>query len=123
MKARTFKRKKDADNWAMRKRYLGYDASVELHHTPGAWHGGSKTSGSLGYTVTWEKKSNPGGRKLTKAQKRVNASKRSTKRRVAKALQKFLKAQNPAAKFAGAKIRRNKGSITIIPIKLRRASR
>jgi len=59
----------------------------------------------------------------TKAQRRANASKRSIKRRVAKALQKFLKAQNPAAKFAGAKIRRNKGSITIIPIKLRRASR
>jgi hypothetical protein len=62
-------------------------------------------------------------RRLTKAQRRVNASKRSAKRRIAKALQKFLKSQNPAANYAGARIRRNKGSITIIPIKLRRASR
>jgi hypothetical protein len=69
------------------------------------------------------KRGNPRGRKMTKAQKRANASKGSKRRRVAAALKKFLKAQNPAAKFAGAKIRRNKGSITIIPIKLRRASR
>ena len=67
------------------------------------------------------KKSNP---RLTKAQKRANASKKSKQRRIAKALKTFLKAQNPAAKYAGAKIQRNKGSITIIPVKLpRRASR
>jgi hypothetical protein len=76
------------------------------------------------YRLLWnDGKSNP-GRRLTKAQKRVNASKRSKQRRIAKALRTFLKAQNPASKYAGAKIRRNKGSITIIPIKLpRRAGR
>jgi dGTP triphosphohydrolase len=68
-------------------------------------------------------KTNPKGRKMTKAQKRVNASKKSKQKRMAAALRKFLKAQNPAANYAGAKIQRNKGSITIIPIKLRRASR
>jgi hypothetical protein len=63
-------------------------------------------------------------RRPTKAQKRANASKRSKQKRVAKALREFLKTQNPAMKCAGAKIRRNKGSITIIPIKLpKRASR
>jgi hypothetical protein len=36
--------------------------------------------------------------------------------------QNFLKKANPAGKYAGAKMQRNKGgSITIIPIKLRRA--
>ncbi len=59
---------------------------------------------------------------MTRLQRRMNASKRSKQKRIAKALQKFLKAQNPAARFSGAKIRRNKGSITIIPIKLRRAA-
>ena len=58
---------------------------------------------------------------MTKLQKKVNASKRSKKKRIAVALQKFLKTQNPAAKYAGAKIQRNKGSITIIPVKLPQA--
>ena len=66
---------------------------------------------------------NPARRRPTKAQKRVNASKRSKQRRIARALRSFLKAQNPASKYAGARIRRNKGSITIIPIKLKRAAR
>jgi hypothetical protein len=72
------------------------------------------------------RKGNPtrrGARKMTKRARRLNASKRSKQKRMATALRKFLKAQNPAANYAGAKIRRNKGSITIIPIKLRRASR
>jgi hypothetical protein len=79
--------------------------------------------GRLHYTL-WghSPKANP-KRRMTKAQKRVNASKRSKQRRIAKALRTFLKAQNPASKYAGAKIRRNKGSITIIPIKLRRGTR
>ena len=56
---------------------------------------------------------------MTKLQRRVNASKKSKRKRVAVALQKFLKAHNPARKFAGAKIRHNRGgSITIIPVKL-----
>lgn len=58
----------------------------------------------------------------TKAQKREKTRKASAKRRVAVALKNFLKKANPAGKYAGAKMQRNKGgSITIIPIKLRRA--
>jgi hypothetical protein len=58
----------------------------------------------------------------TKAQKREKTRKASAKRRVAVALAKFLKQANPAGKYAGAKMQRNKGgSITIIPIKLRRS--
>jgi hypothetical protein len=61
---------------------------------------------------------------MTKLRRRLNASKRAKQKRIAKALRAFLKTQNPAMKCAGAKIRRNKGSITIIPIKLpKRASR
>lgn len=71
------------------------------------------------YRLLWnDKKSNSGGR-MTKAQKRANAAKKSKKRRVATALKKFLHTMNPASKCAGAEIRRNKGSITIIPIKLK----
>ena len=57
----------------------------------------------------------------TKAQKREASKKASAKRRVAVALAKFLKQANPAGKYAGATMRRNKGgSITIVPIKVRR---
>jgi hypothetical protein len=63
------------------------------------------------------RKANP-----TKAQKREKAKKVSAKRRVAVALAKFLKQANPAGKYAGATMRRNKGgSITIVPIKVRRS--
>ena len=75
---------------------------------------------ALGHFAGYKKKAKANS---TKAQRRANASKRSKQKRISRALQKFLKASNPAGKFAGAKIRRNKGSITIIPIKLRRASR
>jgi flavin-binding protein dodecin len=66
---------------------------------------------------------NPSRRKNpTKAQKREKTRKVSAKRRVAVALKNFLTKANPAGKYAGAKMQRNKGgSITIIPIKLRRA--
>jgi hypothetical protein len=57
-------------------------------------------------------------RRLTKAQKRQNASKRAKEKRVALALKKFLHAQNPAVKTAGASIVRLKGgTIKITPIK------
>lgn len=80
-----------------------------------------------GYPPTWDvyvgAKSNP-GRRLTKAQKRESAKKASAKRRVAVALANFLKKANPAKKYAGAQIRRNKGgSITIIPIPAAKANR
>lgn len=64
------------------------------------------------------------GRKMTKTQRKAAASVRAKKTRIAKAVKGLLKQTNPAGKFAGAKIRRNKGSITIIPVRLpKRASR
>ena len=66
--------------------------------------------------------SNPRRKNPTKAERAVKAQKASAKRRVAVALKNFLTKANPAGKYAGAKMQRNKGgSITIIPIKLRRA--
>lgn len=63
---------------------------------------------------------NPG--RMTKAQRSARAKKASVTRRVSKALKAFLHAQNPKAKYAGARIRKNPGgTTTIIPIKLRRA--
>ncbi len=57
--------------------------------------------------------------KLTKTQRKVKATSAAKKRRIAKALQHFLRQVNPARKCAGARLRRNKGgSITIIPVKL-----
>ena len=42
---------------------------------------------------------------------------------MAKALGEYLKVRNPGTKFAGAKVLKNPGgSITIIPIKLKRAN-
>ncbi len=49
-KARTFSRKRDADNFATSKP----GATVTMSRTPGQWHGGSKTAGSLQYTVRWD---------------------------------------------------------------------
>ena len=58
-------------------------------------------------------------RRLTKTARREKTRKVSAKRRVAVALQKFLKAKNPGKKYAGCQMRRNPGgSITIIPVKL-----
>ncbi len=77
------------------------------------------------YTVRYQ--GNPArriGSKLTKAQRKLHSAKTSKKRRVAKALQGFLKQLNPSQKCAGAQLRKNKGgSITIIPVKLPRAKR
>jgi hypothetical protein len=73
-----------------------------------------------------ETKRNSGGRKMTKAQKRVNASKRSKKRRVATALRKFLHTVNPAIikRSMGARVRKNPGgTITIIPVKIAKRGR
>ena len=69
-------------------------------------------------TVQPRGRSNP-GRKLTKAQRKVAASKAAKKRGLAKALQGLLKKVNPSMKCAGAQLKKNKGgSITIIPVKL-----
>ena len=63
-------------------------------------------------------RSNPGGRKLTKTQRRAKAKSAASKRRKVTAAVKMLKAMNPASKLAGVKIRKNRGgSVTIIPIK------
>ncbi len=56
---------------------------------------------------------------MTKTQRKAQAKKTSAKRRVAKALQHYLRQLNPGKKFAGARVKKNKGgSITIIPVKL-----
>ena len=63
-------------------------------------------------------------RKLTKAQKKVNASKRAKQKRIATALKKFLHAQNPAVKYDGAAIVKLKGgAVRITPIKAKRGTR
>jgi len=57
----------------------------------------------------------------TKAERKKNASKRSKQKRIAEALKKFLRAQNPASikKYSGAKITRHKGGrISITPVKV-----
>ncbi len=66
-------------------------------------------------------KPNSARKKPTKAQKRVNASKRSKLKRVAKALKKYLQQQNPGMKLAGAAIQKLKGVVLkITPIKANR---
>jgi hypothetical protein len=61
---------------------------------------------------------------MTKLQRRVKASTAAKKRRKAVAARALLKVMNPAGKYAGAKIQRNKGgSVTIIPVKLPKAVR
>ncbi len=68
-------------------------------------------------TVRSGSKRNP-----TKAQKRLNASKRSKQKRVAVALRKYLQQQNPGTKLAGAKVEKLKGGVLkITPIKANRA--
>lgn len=63
------------------------------------------------------KRRNP-RRNPTKAQKREAAKKTAVKRRVAVALAKYLKQQNPGAKLAGAKVEKLKGGVLkITPIK------
>jgi hypothetical protein len=63
-----------------------------------------------------------GGRKVTKTQKRANASKRSKAKRMANALRKYLKTVNPAMNLSGAAVVKLKGgAIKITPIKANRA--
>lgn len=58
----------------------------------------------------------------TKAQKREKSRKASVQRRVAVALAKYLKQQNPGQKLAGAKVEKLKGGVLkITPIKANRA--
>ena len=60
-------------------------------------------------------------RRITKTARREKTRKVSAKRRVSVALQNFLKKANPGRKYAGCKMQRNAGgSITIIPIKVKR---
>jgi hypothetical protein len=88
---------------------------------------GKRSSQDAIYVVTsrGQLKRNPGGRKkMTKAQRLANSARKSRLRRKAKAAQAVLKVMNPAGKYAGAKIQRNKGgSVTIIPVKLPKAAR
>jgi len=66
-------------------------------------------------------KRNP-GKKPSKLQRLMASTKRAKQKRMAKALNEYLKVRNPGTKLAGAKVIKNAGgSITIIPIKLRRA--
>ena len=64
------------------------------------------------------KRSNPGGgRKLTKLEKKVRAAKKAADRRVAVALAKYLRQENPGRTVVGAKRTRGKGGrITLVPI-------
>jgi hypothetical protein len=114
--------------WTIRVKYPG-QVSEEVHEfEPGTSkkevnrvlreYAMSDRTGSYSTKLIYPKRrKNP-----TKAQKREKTRKASAKRRVAVALAKFLKQANPAGKYAGAKMQRNKGgSITIIPIKLRRS--
>jgi hypothetical protein len=58
-------------------------------------------------------------RRMTKTQRKAKTAKTSKTRRIAKALQNYLRQVNPGKKLAGARVRKNKGgSITIVPVKL-----
>ena len=67
------------------------------------------------------KNSGKSQKRPTKLQRLLASTKRAKAKRMSVALAKFLKQANPAAKYSGATVRRNKGgSITIVPIKVRR---
>jgi len=70
-------------------------------------------------------KYNPSRRRnLSKLQQKVRAAKKATDRRVATALAKYLRAQNPGAKLAGAKVQKLKGGVLkITPVKMNRRRR
>jgi hypothetical protein len=54
---------------------------------------------------------------VTILQKRLNAAKRSKKKRIAKALQKYLQQMNPGRRVVGARVQRLKGgTLKITPI-------
>lgn len=59
-------------------------------------------------------------RRLTKTQRKARTKKLSAKRRVANALKAYLQKANPGRKLAGAKVQKNKGSITIVPVFLKK---
>lgn len=57
-------------------------------------------------------------KRMTKARRRVNASKRAKERRVSLALQKFIRAVKPSSVGKDHAMKKNPGgSITIIPLK------
>ena len=63
-------------------------------------------------------RSNPRRKNLSKAERAVASQKASAKRRIAVALAKYLKQQNPGVKLAGAQIEHLKhGVLKITPIK------
>lgn len=56
-------------------------------------------------------------KRQTKLQRKVKAAKLSAKRRVAVALAKYLRQQNPGRKVVGAKVYKGKGGRrTIVPV-------
>jgi hypothetical protein len=70
--------------------------------------------------IVKRKANNPGGRKLTKKQRKAKAARTAKKTRVAKAAKALLKAVrgNPARRFRGAMLTKYKdGSIKITPVK------
>jgi hypothetical protein len=65
------------------------------------------------------KRRNP-SRRLTKTQRRRNASTRAKQKRMTVALRKFLQSVKPGSKATAAAVRKNPGgSITIIPLKVK----
>lgn len=80
----------------------------------------NKQAGLSGAVKVVKIGSNP-ARGRTKAERAVASQKASAKRRVAVALAKFLRQQNPGAKLAGAKVEKlGGGVIKITPIKMNR---
>jgi hypothetical protein len=64
---------------------------------------------------------NPGGRKLTKLERKVRAAKKAADRRVATALAKYLRQANPGKKIVAAQVQKLKGgAVKITPVVGRR---
>ena len=67
---------------------------------------------------------NPSRKNLSKAERTVARQKATVRRRVAVALAKYLRQQNPGVKLAGATVEKRKGgAVLITPIKMNRARR
>jgi hypothetical protein len=120
---RVFKQARGAQSFAKKMRAKGYFAGISEEPTD------SQASTRRGrakrrYIVTYDtgsgimrNRKNP-----TKAQRATKARKASVARRVASALAKYLKQQNPGTKLAGAKVEKLKGGVLkITPIKANRA--
>jgi len=75
--------------------------------------------------MVYPSRGNPSRRRNpTRAARRLSAKKAATDRRVATALAKYLRAQNPGAKLAGAKVQKLKGGVLkITPVKMNRRRR